>query len=565
VPDMRCGVALALALLGAVAACGNDDPTRTGVGPTAAAPASRHDEVSGEFASAIWPAEGEPRRGGRLVIALVADVDSFNPYLSTTAYAREVFHWLWPYVLDEEPDFHAGPSTMRPGLVDRWEVDGTKVRMHLRDGLVWSDGTPITTRDVAFSLEAAKHPAVAWVNRQIVDFIDRVEIVDAQTYVLHFSQRYLYVEKDAKDWRILPAHVFGAVPFAEWKGHDWEEAAKTAVSGPYRLESHAHGQELTFVPNERYWRHVEGLPRLERVIVRVIRQKQGMIDSLLAGEVDAIDQVRPEDARRVLDDPRLLLFNFAGLIYEYVGWNCESPLFADPRVRLAMTLAIDRANIVESELAGYGKLMAGPFPSSTWAIDRDLAPHPHDPGRAKELLAAAGWHAGADGVLQKEGRPFAFVLSVAEGRPRRLRVAQLVQAELRRIGVTITLQPLDFNTMSEFLREGKADAWIGGWWLSTKPDAKAFFHSETARYGGFNFGRYKNADADALIDAARAEPDLGRAKELWKRFQAIFSAEQPYTLLYEQRMLNAVDRRFRGVRQTALNTYDNLHEWFVPE
>jgi len=530
-------------------ACGDSGPGR-----------GRADEVYGEFAFATHTADdaGPPRKGGRAVIALVADVDNFNPYLSTTAYAREIHHHLYPHVLREEPDFHKGPPSMRPNLAEHWEVEGKQVRFRLRDGLVWSDGTPLTSSDVEFSLAAAKHSAVAWVNGQIVDYIDRIEVIDDRNYVVHFETRYPYMLKDAKDFRVLPKHVYGKVAFEDWKSHRWEDAARV-VSGPYELGTHKPNEEFTLVPNERYWNREH--PRLQRVIVRILGHKPTMLESLLAGEIDGIDQVAPDKARRVLEAKDYLLYNFGGLIYEYVGWNCEHELFRDPVVRRALTLAIDRENIIESLMHGYGRPMASPFLSSSWALDRDLAPHPYDPENALGLLASRGWTRNDDGKLAKHGRRFEFTLSVAAGRDRRIAASQYIQSDLRKIGVEVKTLQVDFNAMSEMLREGRADAWIGGWWLSTKVDAKAFFHSDSI--GNFNFCRWSDARVDALIDGARMENDRAVAMARWKEFQKIFHEQQPYTLLYEMPMLNALHRRFNGVRMTAQNTYDNLHEWWV--
>lgn len=528
-----------------------------------AAPDKLPNEIRGELSTAAnhdFKPE-EVARGGRAVLPLLSEVDSFNPYLSDSADADEVHGLLWPLPLKEHADYHKGPPTFGPGLVDRWEVQGSEIRMHLRDNAVWSDGAPVTTDDVEFSLAAAKDPDVAWVNSSIVDWIDRVEKVDAKNYVLHYSKTYPDMLMDAKDWRIIPRHVFGKIPFREWKSNpDWDKAA-TVVSGPFRLESYKLRQEFVLVPNEKFWD--PALPRLAKVVFRVIQSQQTQFDSLLAGEIDGMQGIQPKDVRHLKGHKDLLVYTFMSRAYGYVGWNCDFWLFQDPEVRRALTLAIDRENIVEALFYGYAKVTASPIISSMWACDHSLKPLDYDPDEAARILAAKGWKPGRDGILEKDGKRFEFFLSTNQGNEIRASMIEMVQNNLREVGILVKPRILDWNVWSENLKKGEEEAWIGNWQVATKVDEKPTFHSESI--GGFNFGRWRNKRVDELIDAGRVEPDPAKALGIWKEFQAIFFAEQPYTILYEPMAIHALHRRFRNVEMNSLDIYDNLPEWFIPK
>jgi len=547
----------AIILLALLAACGKEGQGGGAAGAGGAI------EITGEMSTAAYrdfdPAD--VARGGRAILPLLSDVDSFNPYLSTSVDADEVHGLLWPLPLQERADYHKGPPSFAPRLVDRWEVKGKTIAMHIREDAVWSDGVPVTSKDVEFSARAAKDPDVAWPNSSILDQITRVEIVDDKNYLLHYSEEYPYMLMDSKDWRIIPSHVFGKIPFNRWKGYpDWDKVAHV-VSGPYKVESYKHNEEFVLVPNDRYWD--KELPRISRVVFRVINSQQTQFDALLSGGIDAMQAVKPKDVKRVKARSDLVLYTFLSRSYGYAGWNCEHWIFRDPEVRRAMTLAINRKNIVEALFYGYAQEAASPIISSMWACDRSIKPWPFDRAAAAKILAERGWTKGPDGVLVKDGKRFEFYISYNAGNEIREQIVQLARSDLREIGVLAKPRPLDSNVLSENLQKGEEEAWVWGWYVATKVDEKPTFHSSSI--GGFNYCRWANPRIDQLIDTGRIEPDLEKARAIWKEFQAIFHREQPYTILYEPRSINVAHSRLKNVEMNSIDIYDNLPEWFIPK
>ncbi|MGH7162539.1 MAG: ABC transporter substrate-binding protein [Planctomycetota bacterium] len=520
-------------------------------------------EVRGEMSSAAYRdfEPGEVAKGGQVVLALLGDVDSFNPYLSDTIEADHVHGLLWPLPLKEHADYHQGPPTFGPGLVDRWEVSGTTVRMHLRDNATWSDGTPVTVDDVAFSLDAARNDDVAWPNSSIVGHIERLEAVDAKNYVLHFKLEYPDMLMDSKDWRIVPKHVFSKTPFKDWKSYGgWDEAAKVAF-GPFKVERYKHNEEFVLVPNPTYWS--PELPRLQRVIFRVVPSTQTQVDALLSGEIDAMEGLPAKDAKRILDHGDLRLFSFLSRSYIFAGWNCQHWIFTDPEVRRAMTHAIDRENIVEACYYGYAEIGTSPILSSFWAHDASIEPWPYDPDEALRILEGRGWTRGRDGVLEREGKRFEFWMSTNAGNKIREQILQLIQSNLKEIGVVMKPRPIDANAWSESAKNGKEDAFVYGMYVATKVDESPSFHSEGI--GKFNYSRWSNPRVDELIESGRVEGVREKALATWHEFEAIFHKEQPYTVLLEPRSLNVLRKKFRNVEMNSLDIYDNLEEWFIPK
>ncbi len=554
---------------------GTGGPTTDGGGSPSGAPAGdltpsagtrplHPDEIRGEMTTAFKPAPAgaTPVRGDTAVIALLSDIDSLNPFTSTSREAQEVQDLIFPRLMLEEADYYKGPPTFTPRIAESWEfgADGLSIRFKLRE-CEWSDGTPITGEDIRFSWEAARNPDVAWVSASIVDFIRDIEIHSPRDFTVHYTQESPYQLMDINDVQIVPKHVFGKVPFDRWQGHDWREQSMVC-GGPFRLEEYVPNQQIVLGRNPHYWE--PGKPYLEKVVFRVVGDLRTQISALLAGDIDVMISVIPKDARRVLEAPHLQLYSYVTRTYGYIGWNCGHPLFSDRRVRRAMTHAIDRENIVESIFYGFAKVAAPQIISSMWASNKNIQPLPYDPDRAVELLEEAGWKRNAEGLFEKDGKPFRFTIFTNAGNEVRRQICVYAQSNLRDIGVDMQIQVMDFNQMSEQLKAHKFESYAGVWGVATKVDNKPIWHSSAAN-GRFNFVDYKDDRVDEIIDTARVMKDFEAAKKLWDEFQEILDRDQPYTMVYEPRGLVGIHRRFQNVKVTSLRQIENIHEWWVPK
>lgn len=528
-------------------------------------------EVRGPLTYAFKPAPAgvAPRRGGEVSLGYLQDIDSFNPFLSSSVAASDVQDMVFTRLMYEQPDYYDGVPTFTPRLAERWEVapDNLSIRFWLREAR-WSDGTPITADDVAYAVEAARSPDVAWVGASIVDFIQGVEVHAPREFTVRYSLSQPYNIMDINDVMVVPKHAFGRVPFAKWREFDgWHDIARTTAGGPWRLADYTPGQRMVLAPNPNYWE--VGKPYLERVVIQIFGNMDSMLNAVLAGQLDVMSGVSPEKANRVKETSHTDLYSHVSRVFGYIGWNCRRFPFDDARVRRAMTYAINRANIVESLFEGHAAV-AGPFIiRSMWASARHQPPYPYDPGRAEALLAEAGWRRGADGVHEKDGRPLRFTVVTNKGNTVRKQIFEAMQADLQAIGVRAELDQIDFNQMSEQLKRHNFACYIGAWSIATKIDPKPTWHSVSVE-GRHNYVNFIHPRIDELIDQGRildvGDPSIrNEARNLWHEFQAILYAEQPYTMVYEARALVAIARRFVNVRVTAGHAYENIHEWWVAD
>jgi peptide/nickel transport system substrate-binding protein len=483
---------------------------------------------------------GQPARGGTIVVGSFTDVDSWNEYRSQQTFAVHLLRRIYLRLV-REPGPGGGPDDYRPLLAESWSrsADGLALTFKLRD-TQWSDGTPLTASDVRFTWQAQISPEVAWVGAETKQHIRDVEVVDDHTVTFHFDLVYPYQLTDAVDGGIIPQHVFGEVPFADWTTHDWN--TPTIGSGPFLMQSHRAGLETVLERNPSYFD--AGYSLADRIVVRYVPDVVNLTTQLLAGDIDFLDGVPPRDAQRMATDSDLTLLPYDEPAYSYLGWNGNRPPFDDAELRRALTLAIDREALVEDLLYGFGRVSNGPLPSSWWGASREQEPWPYDPEQARRILAAKGFSVAEGlGSPPSGGRHLAFELITNSGNRLREEMLVKIQEQLGRIGVRVTTLPVEMGTLRQKVGGGDYDSYLGSWVLSGRVDLSIFFRSD----GTYNFGGYRSAATDDLFEQIDGVTDWGQIEPLLRQVQKQIHEDQPYTFLYETRRIAAHGPRIAGM------------------
>ncbi len=501
-------------------------------------------------------------RGATAVGATISDLSGVNELVaSDISFTTDVLDQLFLGLLTEQPDFTEHPPTFAPELAQsyEWSEDRHVLTFHLRPDAVWSDGVPITAEDVRWTWQAQVSPQVAWSYSHLKDAITDVQVIDPQTVRFLFKDVYTYQLVDAIEGKILPRHIWSQVPFSEWhEKADWFRE-HLVTSGPFRLGAWRPGEEVVLTRNERYLD--PALPKLDRVIFRVAPEAATHVEQLLAGVLDFACGLTPGDATRIAADKDLRIVAFDNRQYDYICWNTLRAPFDDPEIRRALTLAIDRQALVDTLFKGYARLASSPIPSNVWAHDPALRPLPYDPAEARRILERKGFaDRDGDDILDRDGRPFAFELTTNSSNRLRTAALVMVQEQLRHVGIAVTPRTIEIHTLTEANLAHDFDATLSGWAVDTTLDLKPYFHS-TESAGGYNFGSYRNAEVDRLLDASRRAATPEAAKPDLVRMQQILSDEQPYTFLWEPQRLCAIRADLVDVRPNALSAYFNLPEW----
>ncbi len=527
------------------------------------AAACRRDPEPPAANTANGQAASTPRRGGTVVAGWSAEPGGVNELTDPSSQvSNEMLYRIFLHLLEEQPDFQDHPPTFTPQLAEsyEWSDDHKTLTFHLRD-VLWSDGVPVTAEDVRWTWQAQVNPEVAWDSVDSKRWITDVEVVDPRTVRVHFSRVYAKQLLDVNEGVILPKHAWEKLPFSEWRRNGEWFKEHLVVNGPFTIASWVPQQQVVLKRNDRYYE--KGLPYLDRVVMRVVPDQASGLTQLLNGELDFNPQITPRDVPQVKANPRLELIDYWFNLYVAVAWNNEHPLFADPEVRRALTLAIDRQTIVDTLLSPYGRIATSPILSMIWAHDKSIQPWPYDPGRARQILAAKGWKdTDGDGVLDRDGKPFAFELITNAGNQSRTDATVMIQDQLRKVGLRVAPRQLEFNTFVSQVRGGTYEAAVVGYTLDTSLDMTTTFHSRSIEEAA-NDMSYRNPEVDRLLETAASQPDILAARPHLNRIQQILHRDQPLTFLWESKRLTAVNRRVRNVKPTVAWAFFNLKEWWI--
>jgi len=529
-------------------------PARRVAGAAIAAAVLALGGCSGERAAgqAAAPADG---RGGTVVVGVFGDFDGFNEFTSTDANATEVMERML-YM----PLLRWGPDLRLEGrLATSWEAsaDGREITLQLRDDVRWHDGVPTTADDVVFSFERFRDPALGYPDVGGVRWIEDVEALGEHAVRVRFARTY--ADQLAHLRRvIMPRHLLEGVPSAEMESAPFNRAP--VGNGPFRFVRWRQSEEVVFEANPDF---PDGPPALDRIVFRIIPDQTALETAFLAGQIDVVERLRFERVARLRADPRCEVVTYPARGYQFIGWNLVNPRFADPDVRRALTLAIDRQRIVDALAFGEGRVTAHPVMSRSPFHAGDIAPHPHDPAEASRLLAAAGWEdRDGDGVRERGDLRFEFELVTNLGNRLREDTLVLIQDDLAKVGVRATPRIREWNVFLDEVQAKRFDAFHMAWVTDFILSPFDTFHS-AAIPGKYNSGSYSNPRVDGLIDRGLAARTAEEAMPLWHEFQEILHREQPYTILFELDYSMGVSPRVRGVEADVRGWLLSVERWSV--
>lgn len=532
-----------------------------------------------------------------LVVAYQADADVLMEIVSQSASDGQIISSLDYGTLDSEFDCEL---KYKPALYKTWtwSEDGKIISVELRDDIKWSDGQPVTADDIAFAYELVADPTVAsprlnYVERMVPG--KRPLVIDPTHLEFHFTEAY---DRNTQAAHIglgpVAKHVVQGMDRSSLRGSPY--ATNPLVTGRWKVATWDRNQRIVLEPNDKFTGPKEEIPKLKRVIYKVIPDYTTRLVELENGSVDFMEAIQVADADRLAKEhPEIKLHRRGWRFMDYVAWNSIDPedyktrasslgpdqkvaleqvkphaLFADKGVRVALGKAIDVdkliAELLTSQVTGekYGKPAVGSITPALCNVKADdIARLPFDPSGAKAELEALGWKdTNADGVLDKGGVPFKFKLMTNSGNQRRAKAAIIIQALLKDIGIEMEIEQVESNTFFERLRKKDYEAALSGWSAGLFIDPTDMWHSGPQHE--FNFTSYNNPEVDKLIDAGMHEPDPAKAAVIWTEMERLIYADQPYAFLYWMDEIDGIHERFQDVKIDILSSMRDLHTWWVP-
>jgi len=515
----------------------------------------------------IYAQDGPVTDGDTLIESSIGDAKTLNPALVDENTGGDidglVFNGLLRY--NEKME-------LEPCLAEKWKVskDGKTITYYLRKGVKFHDGVEMTAEDVVFTWKVYTDPTVNTPYGADYQYIKNVEIMDPYTVKVIYKKAFAPALTNTFT-SILPKHILEGKDI----NHDDEFNRSPIGTGPYKFVEWKSAQQIVLEANPDYW---EGKPHIHRFVLRIIPDQSSEFLSLLKGEVDAMGAwtsgtLTPEQYARQTDTPKFTdyynKYEIDQFEYVYLGWNLGNPLFADVKVRKALTMAIDRQAIIQNVVYGLGSVCTGPFVPQSWAYNKDVKPLPFDIEGAKAILKQDGWKMGKDGVLHKflhgKDTPFRFKLYTNQGNVSRERIVTIVQQQLKQIGVDCQPQIMEWTTLlNEYINKRKYDAMVLGWQFGPEPDCYLSWHSSQMGEHQYNMVGYKNKTVDSLLVQGRETLDPKKRAAIYHRIHKLLAEDVAATFLYVPESLPAVHKRFKGLEVNRNGIGWHPEKWYVP-
>ena len=438
-------------------------------------------------------------------------------------------------------------------LATSWAVssDGLVYDFRLDPKARWEDGSPVTSADVAYTIERVRDPrvpAVGW--RWGFEDVAAVETPDSSTVIVRFQKPY------AERLLAFTIPIVSAAAYAQLSQADRHPAG----SGPYRLASWIANQGIEL--ERRADADAAAYP-FRRIVFRVIPDSSVRFRAGTRGELDEFVVTRDQVAAAQRSTDFVAhdrLFKVPQFLVVLVVWNCRHPFLADARVRRALALSWPREEAARRLYPPEGaKLISGPYPPGAPENAADVAPVRSDPAAAARLLDEVGVKMGPDGFRRRGGRRFTFELLSTSAYPIYRSLEEILREACAKVGIELVVRSLDWAAYTQRLAAGEFDAAImGNIFLPPNLDPYSSYHSSQAPPNGSNYGFYRNAQADRAMEAARREMDAGRRLELYRQIHRLLAADPPADFLWDADQYWGVSKSLAGVEVSPLGLFHFL-------
>jgi peptide/nickel transport system substrate-binding protein len=472
-----------------------------------------------------------------LVMIIESSPTNLDPRVGIDGQSERIDELLFDALLTRDEHFN-----VQPGLAARWEIpDPLTYVFHLHPGVTFHDGRPLTSRDVKWTLDSLLQGKIRSTKTSTYRFVDRIETPDALTVVFHLKEPFA-----ALLWNLSEGAI-GIVPYGSL-----DEITRQPIgTGPFKFVSAETDKEVILTRNDTYWGE---RPHLARVRFAVVPDATTQALELRKGSADLTinSPMSPDTVATLERNPSLIVQHGPGTRLAYLAFNLRDPILKDVRVRQAIAYSLDRRPMMEYLWHSQVQPAHSVLPRQSWAYDDDVPRYDYDPGKARQLLDAAG-HPAVDGVR------FHVVMKTSTDENTRLMVA-VMQQQLRNVGIALDIRTFEFATFFADVTSGAFQLytlrWIGG---NEDPDIfDAAFHARNFPPAGRNRSFYSNPHVDSLIDQAGRETDQDVRKRLYAEVQEILAKDVPSINLWYFDNVLVHTRRVRDVTLNPSGNYDFL-------
>jgi peptide/nickel transport system substrate-binding protein len=528
----------------------------------------------------------QPKSGGALTIALNNDLSFLNPILTSDIIDESVQDLIFPSLLETVWNEGTGVNEFKPYYANSWSFskDGKDITFHLKNNIFWEDGNKVIPDDIRFSFNLYSNPIIASPKQFNLIYFMRdqkgslninktIEVLNDSTLIFHYAKKYPYQIFHA-NLKFIPEHYFRNVEIKDIKNN--EKNFKPLSAGPYRLEKWEENQYIILNKNPKYSQLDK--PYIDSLIFKVIPEYTPKLTALKNNEVDFINAVNPEDVQNLKSNfPNINFIPLIGSYYDCINWsNIDNkyyiktrkikphPLFGNKNIRKALTMAINRNEIIQAYFGNYAQLCNGPIsPIFKWAYNSNVKPYAFDPNESRKILSSEGWSdSDGDGILEKDGKKFEFVLYINAGPKRKEFAATIIKDNLKKIGIDVTIEKLEFTVFENDIIQRKLDAFINSVQISSEINLNEFWNSDL-RKASFNDPGFQNKRIDELLSIINGIEDVKNAAPYLYEFQEIIHDEEPCSFLYWWANIIGVNKRVQNVKSNIWDPFNHIWEWWL--
>ncbi|MEZ4862398.1 MAG: ABC transporter substrate-binding protein [Caldilineaceae bacterium] len=502
--------------------------------------------------------------GGEYHDVSTSDAVSFHPYLTTDTASSGYQAMVWAGGL-----LRLDENTLNyiPNMAESYEIsaDGLTFTFHLRHGMEWSDGQPITAQDFQWTYDQVKNPDNGFPYLSQLDFIDTYQALD--DYTLQITIKEVYAPALGQMSALitpLPKHV--------WEKLDWQDPEKnpeinspSVVSGPYKLVEWKRDQYVTFEANDKYWYH--GAPNITKYTIEIVPDQDVAYQKMKSGESDTgvITPEKLDEARKL---PNINVYEWwpAAATWSYIGLNMRDGFAThDINVRHGLAYAIDKNLLTDQVMLGQAKRLCSVFPETSWVYNPDVPCYDYDTQKATDAFAQAGYTLKDGQMVDQDGKQLELKLIYGPNTSKvRELIAVTVQDYLSKIGIKVDIQALEWSSYLDALHADKPDwdMFIGGWASTIEPHIMYTIFAESS-IPNLNAEAYINKDVEKLFQEGGATYDTAVRKEKYGEVQKIIAEDSPYIFLFYQKAWSGQNKRIQGIEPTALGIGWNSEDWYI--
>jgi len=479
-----------------------------------------------------------------LHMSISASPSRVNPILSTDAVSSQITRWIFNGLVTYDKN-----ANIKMELAKSYKfLDDTTLEFILRDDVLWSDGERFTAKDVLFTYKTIISPNIYTPYSSNFTHIESVTIVNDYKIIVKYKYPYF---KAVETWmmEILPEHIL-----KNEKDLMTSKFNRSPIgTGPFTLKTFSISEDIKIEANSRYFIHK---PNIDKMIFHFLPDRSAEFLMLKSKKLD-VGSLTPLQMERQIDDDFKSNFNIYEDIahsYSYVGMNLTIDKFKDRRVREAISLAINRQELVDILYFGHGRVCNGPFMPGTGAYNDKVKAPIQNIKKSKRLLKELGY---------SEENPLEFTLTTSAGSSGSY-AAEILQYQLKKAGIIMKLRVMEWQAfLNTVVLPRNFEAVLMGWSLGLKPSAYSIWHSESIKKGGFNFVGYKNKEVDILIKKAEKIVDQKKFDKIYQEIYNKITFDIPYLFLVIPNSITVVNKNIEPVSPSIIGVMHNTIDWII--